>query len=123
MSHKILIVDDEKRIRDLIAFRLENKGFEILSAEGGKEALAITETHTPDLVVLDVMMPDMSGLELCQQLKSNDNLKHIKVLMLSAKGQKQDEEEGLKAGADGYMTKPFRAKHLIEKIEEILTSE
>lgn len=121
MAKKILIVDDEKRIRDLIVFRLESKGFEILDANCGTDALAQVDAHQPDLMVLDVMMPDMTGLDVCRQIRAKGI--SVKIVMLSAKVQKQDEEAGLAAGADLYMTKPFRAKQLIQKIEEVLGEE
>jgi len=120
MSHKILIVDDEKKIRDLVCFRLEFKGYDVSSAGDGTEALEKVKEFEPDLMVLDIMMPDMSGYEVCKRVKGDSATQQTKVILLSAKGRKQDEEEGLRAGADAYMTKPFRANKLIEKIEELL---
>ncbi|MCP4756286.1 MAG: response regulator [Proteobacteria bacterium] len=119
---KILIVDDEKRIRDLVEFRLQDKGFETLTANGGKEALEIVGSQRPDLVVLDVMMPDMSGLDVCRRIKAEDATKGVKVILLTAKIQKQDEKEGLSAGADVYITKPFSARLLVQSIEEVLSA-
>ena len=122
MSSSILIVDDEKKIRDLISFRLEYKGYQIASAENGGEALAKIKEDQPDLVVLDIMMPDMTGYEVCKQIKNDAALQKIKVILLTAKGRKQDEEEGYKVGADAFMTKPFRANVLLAKIEELLNA-
>ncbi|MDH3382398.1 MAG: response regulator [Flavobacteriaceae bacterium] len=120
MSKKILIVDDEKKIRDLVSFRLEFKGYEVVSAANGTEALEKVASESPALLVLDIMMPDLTGYEVCKRLKEDDKTKHIKVILLTAKGRKQDEEEGYSVGADSFMTKPFRANALLEKIEELL---
>ena len=120
MSNTILIVDDEKKIRDLVAFRLEFKGYQIADAGNGTEALEQVEKFNPDLIILDIMMPDMTGYEVCERVKSNEATKGIKIILLSAKGRKQDEEEGYRVGADAYMTKPFRANMLLSKIEELL---
>lgn len=122
MARKILIVDDEKRIRELVEFRLKDKGFETLIANGGKEALEMIEKQRPDLVILDVMMPDMSGLEVCRKIKTEEATKAIKVIMLTGNVQKQDEKKGISAGADLYVTKPFSAKMLVTNIEEILSA-
>ncbi|OGG93558.1 MAG: hypothetical protein A2508_09735 [Candidatus Lambdaproteobacteria bacterium RIFOXYD12_FULL_49_8] len=120
MAIQILVVDDEKTIRDLVAFRLEYHGHKVVTAENGKDALAKLKQTVPDLVVLDVMMPDMTGIEVCKIIKSEPKWAAIKVLLLTAKSRKQDEEVGLAAGADGFMAKPFRANLLLEKIEELV---
>ena len=120
MALNILVVDDEKTIRDLVAFRLEYHGHEVTTAENGKDALTQLEGTVPDLVVLDVMMPDMTGLEVCAEIRKDERLAETKVILLTAKGRKQDEEEGMAAGADAYMSKPFRANVLIGKIEELV---
>lgn len=122
MSNSILIVDDEKKIRDLISFRLEYKGYQVANAGDGGEALEKIKNDKPDLIVLDIMMPDMTGYEVCEQIKKDASLKSIKVILLTAKGRKIDEEEGYKVGADAFMTKPFRANVLLAKIEELLNA-
>src|SRR3989339_525074 len=120
MAIQILVVDDEKTIRDLVAFRLEYHGHQVVTAENGKDALAKLAEKVPDLVVLDVMMPDMTGIEVCKLIKKEPKWAGVKVLLLTAKSRKQDEEEGLAAGADSFMAKPFRANLLLEKIEELV---
>ncbi|MDH5559500.1 MAG: response regulator [Deltaproteobacteria bacterium] len=120
MSRKVLIVDDEKKIRDLVAFRLEFKGYQVQNASNGTEAIQSVEKDPPELIVLDIMMPDITGYEVCKRLKSDEKTKKIKIILLTAKGRKQDEEEGFSVGADAYMTKPFRANILLDKIEELL---
>lgn len=122
MAGKILIVDDEKKITDLISFRLEYKGFEVAVANSGQEALDSIKKEKPVLVILDIIMPDMTGYQVCEKIKANKATQSIKVLLLTAKGQKQDEEEGYEAGADDYMTKPFRANLLVEKIDMLLNN-
>ncbi len=118
MSRRILVVDDEQSLRELVEFRLEFKGYQVDSASNGEEALAKTAQFLPDLVVLDVMMPGLNGLEVCKRLKSAH--KGVKVLMLSAKGGVNDQEAGLAAGADCYLSKPFRAGVLLAEIDKLL---
>lgn len=120
MGYKILVVDDEKTIRDLVAFRLEFHGHQVETAQNGTEGLAKVEQMHPDLIVLDVMMPDLTGYEVCAKVKAGPESKNTKVILLTAKGRKQDEEEGLAAGADAFMAKPFRANLLLAKIDELM---
>jgi DNA-binding response OmpR family regulator len=120
MGKKVLIVDDERLIRDLVTFRLESKGFEIVYAENGKQAMERLEQEQPDLLVLDIMMPEMSGIDVCRAIKSKPETRHIKVILLTARVQDTDETEGLAAGADLYLTKPFRPNNLLAKIEALL---
>ncbi|MDT8446159.1 MAG: response regulator [bacterium] len=122
MGYKILVVDDETTIRDLVAFRLEFHGHLVLTAENGTKGLEKLRAEKPDLVVLDVMMPDLTGLEVLKTMKADPELASIKVIMLTAKGRKQDEDEGLAAGADAYMAKPFRATILLQKIEGLMNA-
>ncbi len=117
---KILVVDDEKMIRDLVGFRLRDEGYQIVSAQSGKEALARIEKEHPDLVVLDVMMPDICGIDVCKRIRARGAIAGVKILMLSALGTNQDIEAGIASGADAYMTKPFRSKQLFDKIEELI---
>ncbi|MGK5094656.1 response regulator [Deltaproteobacteria bacterium TL4] len=120
MKSKIMIVDDEKPIRELVAFRLENQGFQCTNVENGTEALRVIRTNRPSLVILDVMLPDINGLEVCKTIKSNPETQAIKVLLLSAKGQQEDQDKGFAAGADAYITKPFLAKQLLNAMERVL---
>ncbi|MDJ1183584.1 response regulator transcription factor [Roseofilum casamattae] len=124
MSKKVLIVDDEPNILILMEQALEKLEDEnnaiILTAKNGREALDIIYAEKPDLVFLDVMMPKMSGLEVCQQVKEDGNLNNIYIIMLTAKGQEFDKKTGIAVGADLYMTKPFRPKEVLAKSREIL---
>ncbi|OGG98928.1 MAG: hypothetical protein A2600_06205 [Candidatus Lambdaproteobacteria bacterium RIFOXYD1_FULL_56_27] len=120
MGYKILVVDDEKTIRDLVAFRLEFHGHQVETAQNGTEGLAKVESMHPDLIVLDVMMPDLTGYEVCAKVKAGEGSKDTKVILLTAKGRKQDEDEGHAAGADAFMAKPFRANLLLAKIDELM---
>jgi len=123
MAQKILVVDDEANIRNLmeqILEALEDEGVEILFAEDGKEGLETIETEQPDLVFLDVMMPGMNGFEVCQQVKNNPALQAVCIILLTAKGQEADKQKGMAAGADGYMTKPFRMGTILGKAREVL---
>lgn len=120
---KILIVDDEPFIRTLLEETLEefeDEGVELLVASNGVEGWKITQQERPDLVFLDVMMPKMSGYEVCQHIKQDSALSNIYVIMLTAKGQEVDRERGQEVGADEYVTKPFDPDHIIERAQEVL---
>ncbi len=104
---RILIVDDEPNIRELIADTLQAADYEILEASNGHEALSLSATEMPDLIILDVMMPDLDGLEVCRRLRRDALTNHIPVVMLTAKGVLDDKLKGIDSGADDYMTKPF----------------
>ncbi|MBN1642737.1 MAG: response regulator [Anaerolineae bacterium] len=118
----ILVAEDEKDIRDLITFSLQYAGFEVLEATDGEEAVAKTLSHRPDLVMMDVRMPRMTGYEACTRIKSTDETKHIPVVMLSAKGQEAEIQTGLKVGAYEYILKPFAPDELIQRVRDILAS-
>ncbi|MDJ0728807.1 MAG: response regulator [Crocosphaera sp.] len=120
---KILIVDDEPNIiilMEQVLEELENEGVLILTANDGQKALEMIQKEEPDLVFLDVMMPQISGLEVCETVKKDPHLSHIYIILLTARGQSFDEESGMKAGADLYITKPFRPKEVLLKSKEIL---
>lgn len=119
-KHKILVVDDEPDIVETLKFRLEAAGFEVFTAYNGAEALEKAEAELPDLIVLDVMMPVMDGLEACRKLKQDDRFRDIPILMLTAKRTEADEVSGMKSGTDEYMTKPFDPQKLIETINMML---
>lgn len=121
-KNKILIVDDDKPLRRGLAMILKSIGYEPLEAENGKEALKQVEEHHPALIILDVMMKGISGLEVCRILKTDTDTNAIKIIILSARGQIIEKEEGLKAGADEYVTKPFDYKELIKKIKQLMDS-
>ena len=121
MIKQILIVDDQSEVRELVSVTLEVEPYDILQAENGQQALDMAASHIPDLILLDVMMPDgMNGLEVCRRIKENPALRDIPVIMLTARGQEVDVEEGYAAGADEYFTKPFSPLELITKVEQFL---
>lgn len=123
MSQKILIVDDEPNILILMEQALEaleDEGVELLTAKNGEEALTTIKTETPDLVFLDVMMPKMSGLEVCHTVKHDLQMTNVYIVLLTAKGQEFDKQKGIDVGADLYLTKPFRPKEVLEKSKQVL---
>lgn len=120
MSHKILIVDDEPNIVMSLEFLLKKEGFEIDTAGDGDEALEKVHSFTPDLVLLDVMMPKKSGFEVCEILRADAALTNLRIIMLTAKGRDTEQAKGLALGADAYMLKPFSTKDLVARIRELL---
>jgi len=117
---RILVVDDNETNRDIIVTRLEANGYETLQAADGQEALAAVTQHHPDLVLLDVMMPNIDGLEACRQLKSNAGLAFTPVILVTAKAATQDVVAGLDAGADEYLTKPIDQSALVARVRSVL---
>lgn len=113
---KILVVDDEEPIRELLRFNLEKEGYKVCLAGDGAEALQMIEKERPDLLVLDVMLPGMGGLEVCHQLRINPKFRELPVVMLTAKSEEIDKVLGLELGADDYMTKPFSPRELVARI-------
>lgn len=112
----ILVVDDEEHIQELLRFNLEKEGYKVQTARDGTEALAQLDKDKPDLVVLDVMLPGMDGLEVCRQLRQTPKYRDLPVIMLTAKGEEIDKVLGLELGADDYMTKPFSPRELLARI-------
>ncbi len=121
-KYRIMVVDDEPDIVKLVKISLEMANFEVIEAYSGVEALEKVKSIIPDLFLLDIMMPDMNGYQVCEKLKANDKTKSIPVVMLTAKGQRGDAEQGLKVGADDYIIKPFDPYELGEQISEILNN-
>ncbi|HEY68542.1 MAG: two-component system response regulator [Chloroflexi bacterium] len=117
---KILVVEDERDIRDLIGFTLRFAGFEVVSVVNGLEALEKAPRERPDLIILDVRMPKMTGYEVCRRLKENPATSAIPVVFLSAKGQETEIEQGLASGAVEYIVKPFAPDELIDQVRDIL---
>ena len=117
---RILIVDDDPLILDLFEFSFDQTKFEIIRAQNGREGLEKALREKVDLILLDVMMPDLNGYEVCRQIKNNPATRATKVIMVSAKVQKEEIEQGLKAGADDYITKPFEPLELADKITKML---
>jgi twitching motility two-component system response regulator PilH len=117
---KVMVVDDSPTMRQLIADTLNGKGYHIITAGDGEEALQKASTELPDLVVLDVVMPGKNGFQVCRQLKTDTTTKHIKVILLTSKNQKSDQFWGLKQGADVYMIKPFEGPELLKNVAACL---
>jgi len=117
---KILIAEDERDIRDLVAFTLRFAGHEVFSASNGEEAVEMAPKVNPDLILMDVRMPRMTGYEACKIMKNNPDLKDIPVVFLSAKGQENEIQQGLEAGAEDYLLKPFAPDKLTESVKTIL---
>jgi DNA-binding response OmpR family regulator len=120
LSKKVLIADDEPNIVAAVEFLLQRSGYEVHVARNGDEALKLVEACNPDLVLLDVMMPVRSGYEVCKRIRENDAWRHIKIIMLSAKGRDAEVTKGLAIGADDYVTKPFSTRELLQRIGELL---
>lgn len=120
MTPRILMVDDEKDIVDLVAYNLEKEGYETLKALDGEKALQLVRTKTPDLVVLDLMLPGIQGLEVCKRIRKDPETASIPIIMLTAKGAEVDKIVGLEVGADDYITKPFSVKELLARIKAVL---
>jgi two-component system, OmpR family, alkaline phosphatase synthesis response regulator PhoP len=126
MAKKLLIVDDESHIRTLLEQtleELEDDGIEFLSAENGEQALEIIEAEQPQLVILDVMMPKMNGMEVCRLVKKELSLNNVYIVLLTAKGQELDRQKGQEVGADVYMTKPFDPEMILSKAKEVFQIE
>lgn len=117
---KILIAEDERDIRDLITFTLRFAGYEVIAASNGEEAVTLALQEVPDLILLDVRMPRMTGYEACAKIKENQATKDTPVMFLSAKGQETEIQAGLSAGAVEYLLKPFAPDQLISRIQAVL---
>ena len=120
MLANILLVEDEKSIITLIKYNLEKEGFKVFCSETGEDALKIIKEKTPDLVILDWMLPDTSGIDVCRKIKIDKKLKNIPVLILTAKGEPDDKIKGLEVGADDYVTKPFNNKELLLRVKSLI---
>lgn len=121
MANKtILVVDDEADILQLIQYNLEKEGYKTLTTASGEEALREARRHLPNLIILDLMLPGLDGIEVCKQLRSSEDTKYIPILMVTAKSEESDIITGLEVGADDYITKPFSPKVLIARVRAIL---
>ncbi len=120
MSKKILIVDDEPNIVLSLDYLVRKKGYTPFIARNGSEAIAIAQAEIPDLILLDIMMPDIDGYEVCQTLKKDQRFNDTKIIFLSAKSKKEDIEKGLQMGADKYFTKPFSTKQLLQEMVDLM---
>ena len=117
---KILIIEDDQDIRELISFNLVNKGYKTIEAKDGEKGIEIARGKAPDLLLLDLMLPGIQGLDVCRILKSDQDTKNIPIIMVSALGQEEDIVIGLETGADDYITKPFSIKVLLARVETVL---
>ena len=120
MNANILIADDEPNQLELMSFNLSNAGYSIIKAANGKEAIELIENHSPDLIILDWMMPKMSGIDVCRTLRSRSETKQIPIIILSARSEDSDKSLGLDTGADDYISKPFSPKELISRVNALL---
>src|SRR5881396_58874 len=121
MSHAtVLVIDDEKDLLELVRYNLEKEHLDVITASDAQAGLDIGLKHKPDLVLLDLMMPGMSGLEVCKQLRSDARTRRVPIIMLTAKAAETDKIVGLEMGADDYITKPFSVRELLARVRAIL---
>jgi len=120
MNRRVLIVDDEPNIVTSLEFLMRGDDYEVRVARDGEEALQLAESFRPDLVLLDVMMPQRSGFEVCRKIRENAVLGDVKIVMLTAKGRDLEKEKGLDLGANAYVTKPFSTKELMNTVRGLL---
>lgn len=118
---KILIVEDEESLLKLESILLTSKGYEVRGVANGQAALDVLAEEKPDLVLLDIMLPELDGFEVCRRIKGDESTRHIPVVMLTAKKSREDMAKGEKVGADWYITKPFKSAMVIETIQRFLT--
>lgn len=120
MSNKILLVDDENDILELIKYNLEKEGYEVCTATNGREAIAAAKKHNPDLILMDVMMPEMDGIEACLSLREMEQFKNTRIAFLTARGEDYSQIAGFDSGADDYITKPIKPRLLISRVKALL---
>ncbi len=116
----VLIVEDEEAQREVLAYNLEKEGFRVVTAADGQDGLRKAQTVAPDLVILDLMLPVVDGLQVCRQLRADPRTQHVRILMLTARSEEVDEIVGFNMGADDYVTKPFKLKPLLHRIKALL---
>lgn len=119
-NKKIVIVEDEPDILEILTYNLKREGFDVISADNGCTGLALIKKHLPDVALLDLMLPGMDGLEICQQVRADESCAHIPIAMVTAKGEETDIVLGLGVGADDYISKPFSPKELTARIKALL---
>ena len=115
----VLVVDDDPDIRELVTFKLEQMGHNVLTEKDGEGGLAAALEHVPDLILLDVMMPKLTGIEVCQKLRDDPATERVPVILITAKAQEADVERGFAAGADDYIVKPFSPRELASRVEAV----
>ena len=119
-KNQILIIEDEKDIGELLEYNLQKEGFDTILANNGESGLRVAKKEKPNLLILDLMLPGIDGLDVCRLIKSDNDIKNISIVMLTALGQEEDIVKGLESGADDYITKPFSFKVLIARIKSVL---
>ncbi|NDB96210.1 MAG: response regulator, partial [Verrucomicrobia bacterium] len=119
MRERILVVEDEKDVREMIRLNLKAAGFDVVEAGNGAEALALAKNDPPKVIILDLMMPEMSGIEVCRALRRNPSTSRIPILMLTAKSTEEDKVVGFEVGADDYVTKPFSPRELVLRVRAV----
>ena len=120
MSQKIYIVEDEPDIRETLKYNFSNEGFEVFTAADGEEALSNIKKVLPDVLILDLMLPGLSGLDVCKSIRADDDIRDMSIIMLTAKGEEIDRVIGFELGADDYVTKPFSVRELILRVKVLL---
>jgi len=120
VTERILVVDDEPDILDVVAYNLEQAGYRVSAVRDGRSAIAEAERQRPDLVVLDIMLPDLSGMEVCRSLRRSEKTRGVPILMLTARSDEVDRVVGFEVGADDYVTKPFSPRELVLRVRAIL---
>jgi len=120
-TKKILVVDDDPYILMSLEFLMKKNGFEVMVARNGTEALEIVEKQVPDIVLLDIMMPDVDGYAICKHIKTSKKLKEAKVVFMSAKSKETDIQKGYDLGASLYVTKPFSTRQLLKQVQELIS--
>ena len=120
MSQKIYIVEDEPDIRETLEYNFSNEGFEVFTAPDGEEALSNIKKVLPDVLILDLMLPGVSGLDVCKSIRADDDIRDMSIIMLTAKGEEIDRVIGFELGADDYVTKPFSVRELILRVKVLL---
>ena len=120
MAKRVLVVDDEPNIVMSLRFLMEREGFQVEVAASGEAAVAALDRQPADLVLLDVMMPELDGFEVCQRIRANPAWRDTKIVMLTAKGREVERDKGMALGADAYVTKPFSTRDLVAKVKQML---
>ncbi len=120
MPHRIFIVEDEPDLRDTLSFNFENEGFKVSSFPDGEKCLTSVKKNKPDLIILDLMLPGINGLDVCREIRSEEEINDVSIIMLTAKGEEIDRIVGFELGADDYVTKPFSVRELILRVKVLL---
>ncbi len=123
MPHKVLVVEDEPNILIPIRFLLEKNGYEVMAVENGETVMEALSSFSPDLVLLDIMLPQMDGFEVCQVIRNHPEWREVKIVFLTAMGRDMDISKGMSMGGDGYITKPFSNAEVIECVKDLLSDE